>query len=199
MLEDKSYDVSNSPKKRYLKYSLYIIIVATVSVSLGITAWRTNPGLKLSWADCGSTPDEARTRGCHYEPMQRSWIPDACYFSEPSAEYDPFSDRDWFLDYNMSQPANLERLRSGDEVLAYTKYFHDEHCLYSWRKLALAVKYKLPMVDSKTYNEHHTAHCTKRIARILVNSEKPTWDFNEGAVTESPLMFQSCILLPWKN
>jgi hypothetical protein len=70
------------------------------------------------WIPCGDTPVEARSAGCHYEPMQRSWIPDACYFPEPSNEYDPFSDRDWYLDKNLTKPADLEKLRNGEGVMA---------------------------------------------------------------------------------
>ena len=80
--------------------------------------------VKGRWMDCGKTAAEARARNCHYEQMHRSWIPDACYFPEPSAEYRPFRDRQWFKDEYLSIPATpemLDRLESGDEEMAYAE------------------------------------------------------------------------------
>ncbi|KAL9112878.1 MAG: hypothetical protein Q9227_002955 [Pyrenula ochraceoflavens] len=154
---------------------------------------------RYQWTSCGETAAEARAAGCHYEPMHRSWIPHACYFSEPSEDYDPYNDRDWFADENMTIPANLDLLRSGDLEVAFTHYFHDEHCLYGWRKLAIAVERKMDMIDSKSYDLQHTSHCSKMIADMLVKSYDPKWDwYFDGVYTMSPLMFQTCIPLKWK-
>ncbi|KAH8807109.1 hypothetical protein F5884DRAFT_677224 [Xylogone sp. PMI_703] len=153
---------------------------------------------QFEWVPCGETAASARAAGCHYEPMQRSWIPEACYFNEPSDEYNPFSDREWYQDVNMTIPSNMDRLRSGDEEDAYTRYFHDEHCLYAWRKLAIAVEKKLPMIDSKSYDMHHTAHCAKTIAGLIARAYDPKngWWFQRD-YTHSPLMFQTCVPLTW--
>ncbi|EED21254.1 conserved hypothetical protein [Talaromyces stipitatus ATCC 10500] len=145
------------------------------------------------WIPCGSTAAEARAANCHYEPMQRSWIPDACYFEEPSSEYDPFGDRPWFSDRNLTIPANLDRLRSGDEELAFVRYFHDEHCLYSWRKLHLAVQLGRRLTDTKTYDLHHTMHCARGIANLIVVSKQDGYKSPPNEYTESPLMFQECV------
>ena len=153
--------------------------------------WQRKP----KWTSCGTTAAEARMNNCHYEFMQRSWIPDSCYFEEPSSEYDPFSDREWFADENMTIRSNLARLRSGDEEMAYTKYFHNEHCLYAWKKLAIAVEQRRSFIDSKSYDLHHTTHCALGIAQRLVDSERRGWSPDDGSFTESPLMFQTCVPL----
>ena len=159
----------------------------------------------VKFTNCGKSAEEARSNGCIYEPMQRSWIPPECYFSEPSDEYeDPFSNRQWFLDENFTQPATedtLVRLRRGDNITAYTHYFHDEHCLYSWRKLALAVEYGKTVIESKTADLAHSAHCSKSLARKIVLAESGHSFPFEGfpAYSTSPVMFQTCVRLKYRR
>ena len=80
-----------------------------------------------------------------------------------------------------------------------TKYFHDEHCLYSWRKLSLVVHRRLPFIDTKSWNQAHTTHCSKVIAKKLAGAEQSDWDPKTTGVTESPLMFQGCIPMHWAD
>jgi hypothetical protein len=107
--------------RKNLRTGVLVAIIATVIMvfTAASIAWTRQP----QWVPCGSTATEARAAGCHYEPMQRSWIPDACYFEEPSSEYDPFNDRQWFSDRNRTIPADLVGLRSGDSELAFTREF----------------------------------------------------------------------------
>jgi hypothetical protein len=145
---------------------------------------------------CGNSSSEARARGCHYEPMLRSWIPDDCYTPEPGDEYTPFDDRAWFYDKNLTQPilgSDLDVLRNGDDITAFTRFFHDEHCLYAWRKLHLAVAKRLPLIDSKTMSLHHSTHCSQRIARFI--QEVHTYVWNDSHTGTAPLMFQTCVPL----
>jgi hypothetical protein len=82
--------------------------------------------------------------------MQHSWIPASCYFPEPGDEYDPFNDREWFVDKNLTQPLDEGQkamLLRGDDLWVYTKYYHNEHCLYNWRKLAIAVSQRRQYVE----------------------------------------------------
>lgn len=142
---------------------------------------------------CGETSAEARANGCQYEPMMRGWIPDDCFTPEPAAEYAPFDDRLWFYDENLTLPMSPDVLRNGDDVTAWTKTFHDEHCLYAWRKLALAVDRRLPLVDSKTMNLHHSTHCSKQIARFIREVHSHVWVDNRTA--SAPLQFETCVPL----
>ncbi|RFU31841.1 hypothetical protein B7463_g4504, partial [Scytalidium lignicola] len=152
-----------------------------------------------TWANCGHSATEARTNGCIYEPMLRSWIPPECYFKEPSDEYDPFSDRAWFLDKDLTRPAtpeDLEKLRRGDDLKGYTRYFHDEHCLYALRKLAIAMDKKVPLLDTKTASIMHSTHCTTSIAEKLVVAEASNLTFPFPGFpnhSSSPIMFQGCV------
>jgi len=201
----RTMSTTSSRQKRAITKNVIFSIFGSTFILL-LVAWIIYPlaqerrdRQKYQWVPCGETASSARAAGCLYEPMQRSWIPRACYFNEPSEEYNPYGDRDWYDDVNMTIPANTDLLRSGDQVLAFTKYFHDEHCLYGWRKLAIAVEKKLDMIDSKSYNLHHTSHCARTIADMLVWSydHKYDWVFDRD-YTKSPLMFQTCVPLKWR-
>jgi hypothetical protein len=65
-----------------------------------------------------------------------------------------------------------------------------------WRKLAIAVEQRKPFLDSKSYSLGHATHCAKQIAGELVAVAKKTWD-PDGIQTETPIMFQTCVRLPW--
>jgi hypothetical protein len=152
---------------------------------------------KFVYTDCSDTPEMARAAHCTYEPMMRSWIPPECYFNDFQDEYDLFHDRLWFLDHALSIPANISRLESGDETLAYTRYWHDEHCTYNFRKLAVAVEKRYPAVPQVLLNIEHSHHCAKMIALRIQNEYNETFIRNNQSVTRSGLGFQGCIPLPW--
>jgi hypothetical protein len=174
-----------------------VIFAITVAVSVQLVLL-----IQARWAredytftDCGHTPDEARARGCIYEPMQRSWIPPECYFSEPVDEYDVFRDRVWYDDENLTIPSDVEGLESGDVLLTYTRYWHDEHCAYVLRKMALAVHLGKKMINSIPANIHHANHCAKAIAERVVNSYNASFLETDRTMTESNLLFETCVPL----
>ncbi|KAF2104956.1 hypothetical protein NA57DRAFT_71155 [Rhizodiscina lignyota] len=149
---------------------------------------------KHTWIPCGTTAAEARAANCHYEPMMRAWIPHACYFPEPSEEYDPFHDREWFSDENLTVPVDMRKLEEGVENYpVYSRHFHQEHCLYAWRKLAIAVERKLPLLDSKSHDVWHSSHCSKMTVEMLKASWNGTWEDLWGEKsTRSPTLFLGC-------
>jgi hypothetical protein len=118
---------TNSPGQRR-KTSKTKIVLRFVLVFLGyvlsiFVLWLahrhwTRPD--FSFTDCGKTPDEARAAGCFYEGMQRSWVPPECYFPEPGNEeiYDIFHNRNWWMDLNLTVPADVDGLVSGNVELA---------------------------------------------------------------------------------
>jgi len=106
---------------------------------------------------------------------------------------------EWFEDQHLTKRMNasrLESLRNGDDMVAYTRSFHDEHCLYAWRKLSIAVERRMPMIDSKSLSYHHSQHCAVQIGKLIYNVAKDNWDAHEYS-THSPTMFQTCISLDW--
>jgi hypothetical protein len=204
--EDESGAEEASQPSWLAKHTRYAILclMTTAIVAAGLAVWFGQHFYKENLSpNCGRTATEARVKGCHYEPMQRSWIPDECYFSEPSEEYHPFDDREWYIDSLLKErltDSELLKLRNGDDFVAYTKIFHDEHCLYSWRKLALTIERRLPYIGSKSADLMHSTHCSKRIANLIYEVGTNTYtEYNDTAsYTASHLSFQTCIPLQWK-
>jgi len=157
--------------------------------------WGSEDSNYYTWTDCGSTPSQARERGCHYEPMGRYWAPPECSFPELVEEYHPFQDREWFLDTNLTVPANVSRLESGDARRAYTQYWHDEHCTYMLRNLAMSVALKKTMVTGLVGSIHHFKHCSMTIVGGLKKAYNASFLENDQSITESILGFEACVPL----
>lgn len=156
-----------------------------------------------SWVSCGSTTTEARANNCHFDPMLRAWVPHACFFHEPLDEYDVFHDRLWYMDANLTEPADPAVLQAGEgDYLVYSKEYHKEHCLYTWRKLAIAVEKKYRFVDSKSYDLAHSTHCAKSITTIIRDRYEKAMA-GEVEVIQGyswvSLGFYECVPLPWSD
>lgn len=197
-------DRSPSAASKRPRYWMMVVLLAMISSGLTIAFLNWNRSSK--WNECGSTPAEARANNCHFDPMMRAWIPDACFYHEPLDEYDPFHDREWFLDWKLTKPADIDVLVAGEGPhMVYTKDYHTEHCLYVWRKLGIAIDQKRPFVDNKTYGLGHSRHCSLQIAETL----KAIWNKTDagGALTETDelrlrkvgasLDYYSCVPLQW--
>ena len=93
--EDDPLETYSKPRRRsYAKILAFTFGTLLIIILVAKFTWpllHVKNGMQ--WVSCGNSSAEARRNGCHYEPMQRSWIPDACYFSEPSEDYHPFEDR----------------------------------------------------------------------------------------------------------
>ncbi|KAI0391626.1 hypothetical protein F5Y17DRAFT_439820 [Xylariaceae sp. FL0594] len=115
------------------------------------------------WNYCGRSSDEARRRGCVMEPMFYGWMPPQCVFRELSDTLPILDDRPYFQDYNMTKPVSPRELWDGVYPVVYTTRYHDEHCLFQWRKLHYAMTNRMEFVDNKTMSLHHAFHCADSI------------------------------------
>ena len=170
----------------------YVVGLAAISVLAAVGYLSTSD--RTAAFDCGASVLEARAKKCHFEPMQRAWIPDACYFRQPSDEYDPFADRPWFLDESFEHQADPKTLKGGDVIVAYVADFHQEHCTYNWRKLSIAVDEKRTLVDSRVGNVHHSTHCALGLAEQTKNMSACAAP-RAGTLTRSNLNFLKCVSL----
>ncbi|CCD54901.1 hypothetical protein BofuT4_P161900.1 [Botrytis cinerea T4] len=157
--------------------------------------WSKGDSGYYAYTDCGKTPEEARSRGCSYYPMGRFWAPPECSFPEGNDNYHPFRDREWFVDTNLTIPADISRLESGDARRAFTHYWHDEHCTFVLQKLALAVALKKTMVPGLVGSIHHVNHCAMTITKTIKNAYNETFLANDMSITESTLGFMPCVPL----
>jgi hypothetical protein len=148
----------------------------------------------FDWTPCGNTSAEARFNNCHFDPMLISWVPEACYIAEPGEEYD-ISEFKWFADEKRTQPIDMNLVQSGDYDHVFTDgSHHDQHCIYTWRKLSIALERRLLMLDTKTADFHHSTHCAKMV-RGVVHDALNMVDGYKGTYSSIPLAFQGCVPL----
>lgn len=156
--------------------------------------------VQTAWVACGHTPTEARLNNCHFEPMMTAWIPDGCYYPEPSDEYDPIGYYQWYSDEGLEHPITgtqeLDALRAGNYSVLYAPggYHHQEHCLYAWRKLAIAVERNLPLMDSRSAEFHHSTHCAQMLtADFRTIYEAPGTELHVNTSTTVPMIYLECV------
>ena len=177
------------------------LICFTATISIPFAVRKKDAPVENTWVDCGNNPTQARLRNCHFEPMMTAWIPDACYFPEPGDEYDPIEYYQWFSDRELQHLINgtdeLEKLRAGNYTELYTPgtFHHQEHCLYAWRKLAIAAARKLPMVDSRTGELHHSTHCARDLTALFrqLHEDPEQSPFKASDATVVPMIYLGCV------
>lgn len=92
--------------------------------------------------DCGSTPSEAKDKGCVWDLMSFSWTHPACYNKNESdkflAEYGPWK---WYE--NVDNKPGAEVLDEDDlpymSMVWTQEHYHIAHCTYILKLLHLAV------------------------------------------------------------
>jgi hypothetical protein len=132
---------------------------------------------------CGSSTTEATSLGCKFDPMVNGWTPLECYNKALSDEFMALPNYTWYSDPEHQHPIPMDILYQGEQAITYPEQFHhDRHCLYTWRKLHLAVAGRA-MVDSDTFWYNHTAHCTSYILGLIPLQPK----------TESHRTFLTCL------
>ncbi|KAI1739814.1 hypothetical protein F4680DRAFT_459080 [Xylaria scruposa] len=141
------------------------------------------------WNYCGRSSDVARAHGCKMEPMFYGWMPARCVFDELTQSLPVFEDRKYYSDRNMTHELLPEQLWAGEYKIAYTSRYHDEHCLFQWRKLQYAVVNRMEFIDNKTMSMGHTTHCADQLSE---SCEPQT-----GSVSEIELGFYRCRKTMW--
>jgi hypothetical protein len=105
--------------------------------------------------------------------MLGAWVPHECIIDETIA-YNPFMDRVWYRDSNLTEPIDRKSLMAGNEAEIWTPFFHEEHFLFCWRRLAAAVELRAPLIDSISHNIAHSTHCAKSINQLMVGLTNDT-------------------------
>lgn len=160
---------------------------------------------------CGNSPDEARRRGCIFEPQLTAWVAPECAFPEVASEYqdavgDMMAEWPLFWDTKLSQPVmslDIPALQAGNYSVVYTPYqaSHALHCLYCWRKVAYALEHGVDWMDARCHQFYHQRHCAFFIADMLLEAED--WRAagmvlaDEGDLTTwtYPLLYHNCVPL----
>lgn len=128
-----------------------------------------------SESPCGNTTAEARARGCEFDLLSYSWLPQKCLDRETSAEF-----RDWvmssdrrhgswpfFTDEKLTNPVPDEDALSERTMPVFTWTTWEEHlghCVFLGRRIQRSISGGFG-VDPHQGNYEHTAHCTKEVLK----------------------------------
>ena len=79
-----------------------------------------------------------------------------------------------------------------DSVLGRSSY-HDEHCLFLWRKLHYATTNRMEWIDNKTVSVGHSKHCADQLSVSCEDAHKG----EEGYMNYVQLGFYRCRKTIW--
>lgn len=180
------------------RVALLLAVLFTGSLALVFALTSPHADQVAGEKQCGSSPDEARERGCLFEPQLSAWVPSQCGFDEIVHEFqETFGDMHvewpWYWDTNITrrvQPAQVPLLQDGNFSVIYTTYHqsHDLHCLYCWRKVSYALEHGLEWMDARCHQFYHARHCVEHIGNSLVTED----DKDELQKWAYPLMYHNC-------
>jgi hypothetical protein len=115
----------------------------------------------LNVVNCGSSPIEARERGCHFDIMSFIWSAPACFDAGLMDEFTSKKTWAWYRRDGSEVP--IEEVRKGELTNLFVSWeFHLTHCTFMWRKMHRAIKNGAP-IDSYIGNYNHTMHCGMEI------------------------------------
>lgn len=119
----------------------------------------TQPFVAIPEKSCGSNSQQASDRGCHFDLMSFSWLPDECYDKELIQEFDSLQDWHWFGNPEGTHQISRSQVLLGEVDALFVSFeYHRAHCVFMWKKLHRALE-RGGFVDSYISNYNHTSHC----------------------------------------
>lgn len=110
---------------------------------------------------CGTTPAEARSKGCVFETMGFSWLPRECSNPTIEAEFLEFERTTlrYWRDQNYTEEVPLDEVQRGDGPIFFVHQdYHRAHCAFLFKKMHKAIGTG-QKVDGLVSPFHHTSHC----------------------------------------
>ena len=164
---------SQRQPRRYKDIVIAIVLATTLSSLLTVLVARSS-GQKtpspnhipsILESPCGSTPDEARARGCYFDIISFCWLPDACYDAELSTAFDNMTTWAWFEDSERTKPISHQQAMTGQFTGLYVNWeYHLRHCTAMWEKLHRAVLGPgKRAIDGYIGPIEHTKHCSQML------------------------------------
>ncbi|MCJ1329216.1 hypothetical protein MMC10_005894 [Thelotrema lepadinum] len=144
-------------------------------------------GIPAPEFDCGWSPAEARAKGCKFDVVTTSWMPEACstdYTSEYVSTSDDGQGYQFFTDKSGTRPITPNELREYDYTMRFwsTKKWHLTHCLFIFKRFYDAVE-KGKRITTHEQEMEHADHCVGLILEALEYA--PGWeDINAYGVVQ---------------
>ncbi|KAF4618423.1 hypothetical protein G7Y89_g14881 [Cudoniella acicularis] len=165
--------------------AIFLCITSVITITHAF--YVSHPVAPEDILDCGSTPAQAKEKGCRFDMFSYAWYRPQCY---NEAHHDDFlsvhaHEIDWRLpDYT---PITTEEVLEGIHIdLRPTSgQFHDLHCTYEWARLIRALAEKRPL-DTKLSRNVHSYHCSQKLL------EKDKTHRNETRDTTANMLFGRC-------
>ena len=133
---------------------------------------------------CGSTPAEAKERGCIFETTLSLWVPPECYDFELETIYLQQPGLKYYRDVNLTEEVSLREVKTGESIGWFVPWDHHvRHCSFAFRKLHRAAAYG-KKIDGYVLQYAHTEHCLKMM------TEPEDW---RSSITQFDMrMFPNC-------
>jgi hypothetical protein len=124
------------------------------------SAYKFANSYPYSSTECGSTPREARLRGCHFDVMNFAWLSDECYDEGLTADFLVQQHWQWFEDPEDTSILPKQSVMEGEYLeLFVTWEYHRFHCVHMWQKMHRALAKGIGM-NSYIGNYQPTDHCS---------------------------------------
>ncbi|OIW24355.1 hypothetical protein CONLIGDRAFT_648522 [Coniochaeta ligniaria NRRL 30616] len=122
---------SSLPLKFFLGVVALICSVSVVYTAAGVR--RLSSVATADYGDCGpnETVEEAREKGCLFDPMSWIWVRPECYDAELVAEFMNRTDFSWHTEPKLKPETKLgiDVVLRGDHPVLFTqKDYHNVHC-----------------------------------------------------------------------
>jgi hypothetical protein len=178
---------------RFVAWACLTIILSSIagSISYSLSAALTTASSSAvtsypEFTDCGSTPAEARSRGCSFDVMSFAWQTPLCYDPSLIEEFLAFHNWTYYTDGEHGITVPLETVLKGDVGLWVTWKYHVTHCSYMYRQMHRA--YENGWIDSHIRSNHHTIHCHNMLLRVGI----PDYVTDEMVFTTAALLYPTC-------
>jgi hypothetical protein len=147
--------LSSAWTARRVSLALFVGAVAIIALFTVYRLW-ISPNID----QCGTTPAEARARGCVFEMIGFSWLPKDCHDAEVEAEFRIMSqDLEYYRDMNYTERVSIEEASQGNGPGFYVNQdYHKAHCAFLLKKLHRAVS-SGRRIDGLISPVAHTSHC----------------------------------------
>lgn len=162
---------------------LGLLVIVTVTFMTYKYAVRKAP-TKAPVDQCGSTPAEAKERGCIFETTLSLWVPPECYDFELETIYLQQPGLKYYRDVNLTEEVSLREVKTGESIGWFVPWDHHvRHCSFAFRKLHRAAAYG-KKIDGYVLQYAHTEHCLKMM------TEPEDW---RSSITQFDMrMFPNC-------
>ncbi|KAL9635101.1 MAG: hypothetical protein Q9164_003672 [Protoblastenia rupestris] len=111
---------------------------------------------------CGTTPEEARAKGCKFDVILYSWVPPSCYDHELQVAYLEERESEWYFQRGGEggERVSQERAAEGVEPGLWLSWdYHDYHCQFIFRMMTRILQKPSQGVPGRVLEDYHTRHC----------------------------------------